>query len=72
MASRNGEAHRLLAEAGAVVIRKAKHGNLYRLPNGSTILLAGSPGDRRSLNNFVKDLRRALTVETHGKIKEIA
>ena len=57
---RSAEYLKLLRDAGAEELRETKHGTLYRLPNGRTILAAGSPGDRRSLNNFKADLRRAL------------
>jgi hypothetical protein len=57
---REAEGHRTLRQAGAEVLRKAKHGTLYRLPNGRTLLLAGSPGDKRGARNFAADLKRAM------------
>jgi hypothetical protein len=54
------ESVRAVQDAGGVLVRRAKHGYLYRLPNGATVLVAGSPGDSRHRVKFLRDLRHAL------------
>ena len=54
---RNAEYLRFLPD-GSSHIRTTKHGDLYLLPCHHTIMVPGSPGDRRGVLNFKADLRR--------------
>lgn len=53
----------LIQDAGGVFVRTAKHGDIYRLPNGRTIMANRRPTDPRALTNLRADLAR-LTKET--------
>lgn len=53
----------LLRELGAVFLRRARHGDLYRLPNGQTVLVARNEGDPRLWRNTIADIRRRARQE---------
>jgi hypothetical protein len=63
------EVSRLLAEAGAVLVRQNKH-LVYRLPNGNMFTRNKTPSDHRTPLNELSDLRRALGIVRTPKEKE--
>jgi len=63
------EARRLLKESGAQFHRHANHGDLWKLPNGETVMVypakRGS-SDTRAWKNALAELRRALGISKQG------
>jgi len=58
MAHVNREAQDLIKESGGKLIRKTKHGFLYRLPGGARIGFSSSPGDFRAIRSLRSELKR--------------
>lgn len=48
----------LLRECGAVLVRSGNH-NVYRLPNGCTVVISSTPGRKGSQNELAR-VRRLL------------
>jgi len=53
--------HAELVAAGAELTLNGSGHLRYRLPNGSTVVMPSTPGDRRGLHRARADVRRALT-----------
>lgn len=49
----------LLKEVGAVLVRTKRH-NVWRLPNGSTVIMSQSPSDFRAEANRVREIRHKM------------
>lgn len=58
---------KLILEAGGRFLRHAKHGPLYRLPNGAIVGTSGSSSDQRSLKNLQSQLKKALSRRSHSQ-----
>lgn len=54
------EAYELIRKEGGVFYRRAKHGPLFKLPNGEIIGFSTSTGDHRALKQLKSELRRKL------------
>lgn len=61
------EVYDLLNEHDFKFVRHTKHGKLYGV-GAARIVVPGTPGDRRSFANTLRDLKREL--RTHGLLKE--
>lgn len=49
----------LLAQHGATLVRWRKH-NIYRFPNGRTVVISKTPSDWRAEMKQIRDIRRAI------------
>jgi len=53
------DARTYLKEIGAKFVRKKKH-EIWRLPNGRTVILSASPSDVHANSMQLRDIRRKL------------
>ena len=59
----------LLKKLGAVLVRTKRH-NVWRLPNGATVVTSQSPSDRRAEANRISDIRHKMKlVDATPKLK---
>lgn len=63
------EVSALLKEHGAVFVRKAKHGDLYKIAGG-LLNLPGSASDYRAWKNTLGDLRRLIRGSQTGVVED--
>jgi hypothetical protein len=61
MSKTNGRLRRVADELGCSLVRNAKHGAIYRTPDGRTVLVSCSPKD---IDTAEINLRKAILKNT--------
>lgn len=63
------EVREALRDAGAELVRLGRH-FIFRLPNGRTVTVSGTPGDHRATQNTLRDIEAARRLPA-GDVREV-